>query len=211
MTDSPASAQPLGERGLLGEGAEEHGAECVERLDDSPVREAVAHGGAVALGRDEAPLAEHLEMPRYRGLRHVESLGELADVLRTLGEGVEDEDALRVRERLTDAGVKEVHFFLEAFVHWRTPFGGRPAPERSTPVDERLEKEVNLLHASICQALADPKRILILYALSEGPKNVSELTEALDVPQPTVSRLSLIHISEPTRLGMISYAVFCLK
>ena len=26
-----------------------------------------------------------------------------------------------------------------------------------------------------------------------------------------VSYLSLIHISEPTRLGMISYAVFCLK
>src|SRR5450759_389176 len=26
-----------------------------------------------------------------------------------------------------------------------------------------------------------------------------------------VYRLSLIHISEPTRLGMISYAVFCLK
>ena len=25
------------------------------------------------------------------------------------------------------------------------------------------------------------------------------------------SVLSLIHISEPTRLGMISYAVFCLK
>ena len=27
----------------------------------------------------------------------------------------------------------------------------------------------------------------------------------------TVKVLSLIHISEPTRLGMISYAVFCLK
>ena len=27
----------------------------------------------------------------------------------------------------------------------------------------------------------------------------------------TVHDLSLIHISEPTRLGMISYAVFCLK
>src|SRR5428012_6340 len=26
-----------------------------------------------------------------------------------------------------------------------------------------------------------------------------------------VKNLSLIHISEPTRLGMISYAVFCLK
>src|SRR5665648_1130792 len=27
----------------------------------------------------------------------------------------------------------------------------------------------------------------------------------------TIIYLSLIHISEPTRLGMISYAVFCLK
>src|SRR5428012_21773 len=28
---------------------------------------------------------------------------------------------------------------------------------------------------------------------------------------PLAMQLSLIHISEPTRLGMISYAVFCLK
>src|SRR5659263_771467 len=28
---------------------------------------------------------------------------------------------------------------------------------------------------------------------------------------PAVPQLSLIHISEPTRLGMTSYAVFCLK
>src|SRR5665648_905381 len=31
------------------------------------------------------------------------------------------------------------------------------------------------------------------------------------VGAPPGMRLSLIHISEPTRLGMISYAVFCLK
>src|SRR5450756_322189 len=31
------------------------------------------------------------------------------------------------------------------------------------------------------------------------------------IPLGTVVHLSLIHISEPTRLGMISYAVFCLK
>jgi DNA-binding transcriptional ArsR family regulator len=55
-------------------------------------------------------------------------------------------------------------------------------------LDERLEQEVNLLHANICAALADPKRILILYSLHEGAKTVSELTDALDVPQPTVSR-----------------------
>jgi len=55
-------------------------------------------------------------------------------------------------------------------------------------MDERLEQEVNLLHAHVCQALADPKRILILYALADGPQYVSELAESLDIPQPTVSR-----------------------
>jgi DNA-binding transcriptional ArsR family regulator len=55
-------------------------------------------------------------------------------------------------------------------------------------MDESLELEVNLLHASICQGLSDPKRILMLYALSERPMHVNELAEALHVPQPTVSR-----------------------
>ncbi len=55
-------------------------------------------------------------------------------------------------------------------------------------MDTRLEQEVNLLHAHICQALADPTRILILYALADGPQYVSALAESLDIPQPTVSR-----------------------
>ena len=55
-------------------------------------------------------------------------------------------------------------------------------------MDERLEQEINLLHALVCQALADPKRILILYAIAEKPRYVSELAEMLHLPQPTVSR-----------------------
>src|SRR5450756_1320918 len=35
--------------------------------------------------------------------------------------------------------------------------------------------------------------------------------QTLGVSAAQVYKLSLIHISEPTRLGMISYAVFCLK
>src|SRR5450759_375833 len=35
------------------------------------------------------------------------------------------------------------------------------------------------------------------------------IKDAVNVPYR--EKLSLIHISEPTRLGMISYAVFCLK
>jgi ArsR family transcriptional regulator len=40
----------------------------------------------------------------------------------------------------------------------------------------------------MCEGLADPTRILILYALAEAPHNVGELAETLNAPQPTVSR-----------------------
>lgn len=49
-------------------------------------------------------------------------------------------------------------------------------------------EELNMLHSNICQALGDPKRILILYALHEKPRHVTALAEALEFPQPTVSR-----------------------
>ena len=48
--------------------------------------------------------------------------------------------------------------------------------------------ELRLLHANICQALGDPKRIQILYALDEQSRNVSSLASTLDIPQPTISR-----------------------
>lgn len=50
------------------------------------------------------------------------------------------------------------------------------------------ESEIRELHAQICQALADPTRILLLYALVDGPKNVSELAAELELSQPNVSR-----------------------
>jgi ArsR family transcriptional regulator len=52
---------------------------------------------------------------------------------------------------------------------------------------QRLEREVHILHAHICEGLGDPKRVLILYFLADGPRNVSELTGMLGVSQPTVS------------------------
>ena len=55
-------------------------------------------------------------------------------------------------------------------------------------IDEKLEQEVALLHQRVCSGLADPKRVLLLYALSDGPMCVSELVDALNVSQPTVSR-----------------------
>ena len=50
------------------------------------------------------------------------------------------------------------------------------------------EQEIQELHAGICSALADPKRIMILYALGEKAHNVTGLANALHLPQPTASR-----------------------
>jgi ArsR family transcriptional regulator len=49
-------------------------------------------------------------------------------------------------------------------------------------------EELTLLHSNICQALGDPKRIQILYALNDESRHVSALADDLDLPQPTVSR-----------------------
>ena len=51
-----------------------------------------------------------------------------------------------------------------------------------------LETEVLQLHAEICAGLADPSRILILYVLSDGPHNVTDICNSLEMPQPSVSR-----------------------
>jgi ArsR family transcriptional regulator len=55
-------------------------------------------------------------------------------------------------------------------------------------ISPSLSQEVTSLHAEICSALADPSRILILYALSEKPCTVNELVNSLGVGQPAVSR-----------------------
>jgi ArsR family transcriptional regulator len=55
-------------------------------------------------------------------------------------------------------------------------------------MDNRLREEILTLHAHICEGLADPNRIMILYTLDEKARNVTELAAALSMPQPTVSR-----------------------
>ena len=55
-------------------------------------------------------------------------------------------------------------------------------------MDTNLRSEIDRLHAQVCNGLADPNRILILYTLSEKKYNVSDLARAIDLPQSTVSR-----------------------
>ncbi len=55
-------------------------------------------------------------------------------------------------------------------------------------VTQALALEISALEADFCSALSDPTRLLILYALSECPHNVTEIAVELDVIQPTISR-----------------------
>lgn len=47
---------------------------------------------------------------------------------------------------------------------------------------------ISELHARVCKALADPKRLLIINELRDGPKAVGEIADALGISQPNVSR-----------------------
>ncbi len=66
-------------------------------------------------------------------------------------------------------------------------------------MNKTLEVEVTQLHAEICAGLADPNRILILYTLSQSPRNVTELCNELDMPQSLVSR----HLKMLRERGMV--------
>ena len=55
-------------------------------------------------------------------------------------------------------------------------------------ISTSLKQEISQLEANFCFALSEPTRILILYALGESPRNVTELTRELGLNQPTVSR-----------------------
>lgn len=54
--------------------------------------------------------------------------------------------------------------------------------------DPQLRRELDGLVASMCKAMNDPKRLLILYALRQGPHTVGELSELLEVPQSNTSQ-----------------------
>jgi DNA-binding transcriptional ArsR family regulator len=79
-------------------------------------------------------------------------------------------------------------------------------------ISQTLAQEVSLLEADLCFALADPTRILILYALNEQARNVTDLTRELGTTQPTTSRhLKILRdrgLVETTRQGVsITYEI----
>lgn len=63
-----------------------------------------------------------------------------------------------------------------------------------------LAQEITELHAEICSAMADSRRILLLYAISEQPRNVSDLAAYVGISQPAASR----HLKILRNRGLVS-------
>ena len=55
-------------------------------------------------------------------------------------------------------------------------------------ISPTLRQEATEMEAELCSAFSDPTRILILYALNEQPRTVTDLTLELNLAQPTASR-----------------------
>ncbi len=62
------------------------------------------------------------------------------------------------------------------------------------------QAEVVALHARLCGALADPKRLLLIYELSSGPRTVTELCRSLGLAQSNVSQ----HLAVLRDRGVVS-------
>ena len=54
--------------------------------------------------------------------------------------------------------------------------------------DDQLKAELEELVAVMCKALNDPKRLLILNLIAEGPRSVGELVRLIGSPQANVSQ-----------------------
>jgi ArsR family transcriptional regulator len=64
-----------------------------------------------------------------------------------------------------------------------------------------VRNELLQLHASVCKGLADPKRLLIINALRDGERTVSELVDELEIPQANVSQ----HLAVLREKGLVRY------
>lgn len=60
--------------------------------------------------------------------------------------------------------------------------------------------EVFRLQAELCKSLADPKRLMIIHHLRDGPKSVGELAEILGLKQSNTSQ----HLGVLRKVGVVS-------
>lgn len=74
--------------------------------------------------------------------------------------------------------------------------------DQAAHLDPALRAELHELTGSLCKALNDPKRLMVLYALAERPRSVGELCAMLETTQPNVSQ----HLAMLRERGIVETA-----
>lgn len=69
-----------------------------------------------------------------------------------------------------------------------------------TGVEMRLRLQLDELVGTMCKALNDPKRLMLLYSLRDGQRTVGELCQILGVPQSNTSQ----HLAILRERGLVS-------
>src|SRR5450756_1802743 len=108
-------------------------------------------------------------------------------------------------------GVLVLPGFLDLHVHLR-----EPGNEDAETVASGLAAAAHGGFTTVCAMpnttpAADEPGVVARVVGAPAVSVTSSACSTIGSPSMPAYRLSLIHISEPTRLGMISYAVFCLK
>ena len=67
-------------------------------------------------------------------------------------------------------------------------------------MDRETSLEIHALHARLCKAIADPKRLLIINELRDGPMTVGDLAESLQISQSNTSQ----HLAVLRQAGVVS-------
>lgn len=72
--------------------------------------------------------------------------------------------------------------------------------EPGSSLDERLRLQLDELVFTMCKALNDPKRLMLLYSLRHGQRTVGELCRMLGAPQSNTSQ----HLAILRERGLVS-------
>ena len=71
--------------------------------------------------------------------------------------------------------------------------------QTACPAETIPRDELYALHASFCQALSDPKRLLIVSALRHGERSVGELCQLVGARQSNISQ----HLALMRHIGLV--------
>ncbi len=72
--------------------------------------------------------------------------------------------------------------------------------EPESSLDERLRLQLDELVSTMCKAVNDPKRLMLLYSLRDGERTVGELCRMLGAPQSNTSQ----HLAILRERGLVS-------